>query len=216
MDIQSIVIQIFVVLFAITVHEASHGWAAYKMGDPTAYASGRVTLNPMAHIDLIGTVLMPIVLFVGSGGRFTFGWAKPVPVNPYNLRHPRRDNLWISFAGPIANLLAAAGSAALFLAVKAWYSGMSPSSAMVKPVVGLASLLIAAFTTNMVLAFFNLIPVPPLDGSGILEGLLSDQAAAQYERLRPYGFIIIMILIFTRILDVIYIPIGILRELLIR
>jgi len=215
MDILSIAISLFVLLFAITVHEASHGWSAMKMGDPTAYAAGRVTLNPLAHIDPIGTVLLPIVMFIASQGRMTFGWAKPVPVNAYNLRHPRRDLLWISFAGPIANLLTAAASAVLFLAVKAWLTGMTEGSVLVKPVVGLANMLLAAFTINLVLAVFNLIPVPPLDGSGILSGLLSDRAAAVYDRIRPYGFLLIIALAYTRVLDVIYWPIGVLRNLLV-
>jgi Zn-dependent protease len=214
MDVLSIVISLFVLLFAITIHEASHAWSALKMGDPTAYAAGRVSLNPLAHIDPIGTVILPIVLVLMRAP--AFGWAKPVPVNPYNLRHPRRDHLWISFAGPIANLLAAAISAGLFLMVKAWVRGMTTSSMMVKPIVGLADILLAAFTINMVLAVFNLIPVPPLDGSGILSGLLSDSAAAKYDRIRPYGFILIIALAYTRILDFIFIPIGILRNYLIR
>ncbi len=214
MDIPSIIIQIFVVLFAITVHEASHGWAAAKMGDHTAQSLGRVSLNPVVHIDLIGTVLLPLVLIIA--GQPAFGWAKPVPVNPYNLRHPRRDHLWISFAGPIANLLAAAASAVLFLSVKAWLGGMAVSSPLAKPVVALANILLAAFTINMILAVFNLIPIPPLDGSGILSGLLSDSAAAKYDRLRPYGFLLIIALAYTRILNFIYWPIGILRNFLLR
>ena len=100
MDILSIVISLFVFLFAITIHETAHAWSALKLGDPTAYAAGRVSLNPLAHIDPIGTVILPIVLVIMHAP--AFGWAKPVPVNPYNLRHPRRDNLWISLAGPAA------------------------------------------------------------------------------------------------------------------
>ncbi len=214
MDIASILINIFVVLFAITVHEASHGWAAAKLGDHTAQSMGRVSLNPLVHIDPIGTVLLPLLLIIA--GQPAFGWAKPVPVNPYNLRHPRRDHLWVSFAGPIANLLTAAASAALFLMVKAWYTGMTGPSPLAKPVFGLASILLSLFTINMILAIFNLIPVPPLDGSGILSGLLSESAAAKYDRIRPYGFLIIIALAYTRVLNVIYWPIGILRNLLLR
>jgi Zn-dependent protease len=214
MDIPSIIIQIFVVLFAITVHEASHGWAAARMGDHTAQSLGRVSLNPIVHIDPIGTVLLPLLLILAH--QPAFGWAKPVPVNPYNLRHPRQDHLWISFAGPIANLLTAAVSAVLFLMVKAWYMGMTGPSALSKPVIGLANILLALFTINMILAVFNLIPVPPLDGSGILSGLLSDSAAAKYDRLRPYGFLLIIALAYTGALNFIYWPIGILRNLLVR
>jgi Zn-dependent protease len=214
MNIGEIIIQAFVVLFAITVHEASHGWAAHRMGDPTAYAMGRVTLNPIAHIDLIGTILLPLLLIIAH--QPAFGWAKPVPVNPYNLKHPRRDNLWISFAGPIANLLTAAAAAVLFLMVKAWLAGMTSASALAKPAVGLAQILLAAFTINMVLAIFNLIPVPPLDGSGILSGLISEEGAAKLDRIRPYGFLLIIALAYTGILNVIYWPIAVLRSFLLR
>ncbi len=205
MDILSIVIQIFVVLFAITVHEAAHGWAALKMGDPTAYAAGRVTLNPLAHIDLIGTILLPLLLIIAH--QPAFGWAKPVPVNPYNLRHPRRDHLWISFAGPIANLATAAVSLVLLRLTLRLAAGMTASSVLAKSVGGLTQLLFMAVMINVALAVFNLIPIPPLDGSGILAGLLSDRAAAQYERLRPYGFILLIILIYTNVLNLIFTPI---------
>src|SRR5512136_1717442 len=123
MDILSIVISLFVFLFAITIHEASHGWTANKMGDPTASALGRVSLNPLAHIDPLGTVILPILLVLI--GAPAFGWAKPVPVNPYNLKHPRRDNLWISFAGPAANLAAAAVSLGLIILLKLARPGLT-------------------------------------------------------------------------------------------
>ena len=205
MDIQSIVIQIFVVLFAITVHEASHGWAAHKMGDPTAYASGRVTLNPLAHIDPIGTILMPIVLYVGSGGRFTFGWAKPVPVNPYNLRHPRRDNLWISFAGPAANLSVATVSLLVVLLIKAIrprailflaaFLNQRQLSGGFGPLEGVVLVLFFFIVVNTYLAVFNLIPVPPLDGSHLLDAVLPPRLSWSYARLRPYGIFILFGLI---------------------
>jgi len=214
MDIPSIIIQIFVVLFAITVHEAAHGWAAARMGDFTARSMGRVSLNPLVHIDPIGTILLPLLLIIAH--QPAFGWAKPVPVNPYNLRHPRRDHLWISFAGPIANLLTAAVAAVLFLLAKAWISGLTSSSFLARPAIGLANILIQAFSINMILALFNLIPIPPLDGSGILSGLLSDSAAAKYDQLRPYGFVLIILLAYTRVLSVIYWPIRILTSYLIR
>ncbi len=226
-NILPIVIQIGVVLFAITVHEASHGWAAYKMGDPTAYASGRVTLNPVAHIDPIGTILMPLLLLYTTSGRFTFGWAKPVPVNPYNLRHPRKDGLWISLAGPAANIATAAVSLVIILIVKSLRPDAIKSMALFlfpslretlsipaasvphgfSPVTGIAVLLYFLIFISTYFAAFNLIPVPPLDGSGILSGLLSSRAAEKYELIRPYGFIIVIALVYLRVLDVIVGPV---------
>ncbi len=215
MDILSIVISLFVFLFAITVHEASHAWTAMKMGDPTASAMGRVSLNPLAHIDPFGTVLLPLVLV--AIGAPAFGWAKPVMVNPRNLRHPRRDNLWISLAGPASNLSVAAASLVLILLMKAVNPGTTaffrsflidrqPFPRGFYPLEGLALVLFYAVLVNTYLAVFNLIPVPPLDGSGVLAGLLSDQAAASYDRLRPYGFIIVLALVMVGVLDIIIRP----------
>jgi len=218
MDILSIVISLFAFLFAITIHEASHAWTASKFGDPTAAAMGRVSLNPLAHIDPFGTVLLPLILVVI--GAPAFGWAKPVMVNPRNLRHPRRDNLWISISGPAANLAAAAGSLALIMLMKALNPG---TSAFLRnfiierqhfpkgfyPLEGLALILFYAVLVNTYLAVFNLIPVPPLDGSGVLAGVLSDRAAAIYDRLRPYSFIIVVALISIGVLDIIIRPLQI-------
>jgi Zn-dependent protease len=218
MDILSIVISLFAFLFAITIHEASHAWTASRFGDPTAAAMGRVSLNPLAHIDPFGTVLLPLILV--AIGAPAFGWAKPVMVNPRNLRHPRRDNLWISVSGPAANLTAAAGSLALILLMKALNPGTSaflrsflierqPFPRGFYPLEGLALILFYAVLVNTYLAVFNLIPVPPLDGSGVLAGLLSDQAAAKYDRLRPYGFFIVVALISLGLLDIIIRPLQI-------
>jgi Zn-dependent protease len=208
MDIRVILIQVFVVLFAITIHEAAHAWTASKFGDHTAAAMGRVTLNPIAHIDPFGTIIFPLLLIILSGGKGpVFGWAKPVPVNPYNLRQPRRNNLWISFAGPIANILAAGAAALLFQVLKLITRGVSESSFLVKPIDGLVMILVYAAMINAALAVFNLIPIPPLDGSGILTGLLSETAAAKYERLRPYGFFLLLILMYTNILNAIFTPV---------
>jgi Zn-dependent protease len=213
MPIQSTIISLFALLFAITVHEASHAWAAMKFGDPTASAMGRVSLNPLAHIDPIGTVLLPLLLVLMKAP--AFGWAKPVMVNPRNLRHPRRDNLWISLAGPAANLSTAAVSLLLILVIKAfspsaitflvrYLNGQQAGSVPL----GIFTLILFYFVfVNCYLAAFNLIPVPPLDGSGVLSGLLSYEAAAAYERLRPYGFIIVVALIMLGILDLIMRPI---------
>ncbi len=209
-------LSLFALLFAITIHEASHAWSAMKFGDPTAMSMGRITLNPLAHIDLIGTVILPLILLIS--GAPAFGWAKPVMVNPHNLRNPRRDNLWISFAGPAANITAAALSVLLVLFIKAlrpgsilflasFLRGGQRFPAGFYPVEGLVVLLFFFILINTILAVFNLIPVPPLDGSGILEGLLSPSAAAAYGKIRPYGFIIVVGLIMLGLLNIIVRPV---------
>jgi Zn-dependent protease len=210
------VLSLFALLFAITVHEAAHAWAAMKKGDPTAAAMGRVSLNPLVHIDPIGTVLLPLLLSIA--GAPVFGWAKPVMVNPRNLRHPRQDNLWISFAGPAANMTAAAISLVLILVVKAvqpgtigflarFLGGDQQVHAGIYPLEGLVLVLFFFILINTYLAVFNLIPVPPLDGSGVLSGLLSYKAAAAYDNLRPYGIFIVIGLISLGLLRVIIRPI---------
>jgi Zn-dependent protease len=205
MDIRLIIIQAFVILFAITIHEAAHAWTALKLGDPTAASLGRASLNPLVHIDPIGTVIFPLLLIIFKLP--VFGWAKPVPYNPHNLRQPRKGGLWISFAGPISNILTAAAAVLVFQGLKLVTAGVPESSFLVKPLVGLGTILFVTALINVSLAVFNLIPVPPLDGSGVLAGLLSERAAAQYERLRPYGFFILIVLMYSRIPSLIFSPI---------
>lgn len=195
MTIQQGIISIFVILFAITVHEASHGWAALKMGDPTAYHMGRITLNPIPHIDPIGTILLPAMLIIM--GAPPFGWAKPVPVNPLNLKDPRRDNLIISIAGPASNIAVAIVA---FIILKIILN-LNPSlfyeggfARLLSPII---QVLYLTILINVILAFFNLIPIPPLDGSGVVMGLISEEAAQKYEQIRPYGFFILILLMMT-------------------
>ncbi len=197
------------ILFAITIHEAAHGWAAYKLGDPTAQIMGRITLNPVPHIDPIGTVLMPAILIIM--GAPPFGWAKPVPVNPANLSNPKRDNMLISAAGPAANFLAAFISLTALILLKKINPNIFFSRGGLQsgfhPIEGLAVILFYAVFLNVLLAVFNLIPIPPLDGSGIVTGFLSDEASQTYDKIRPFGFIIILGLIYLGLLDIIIRPI---------
>lgn len=209
---------VFALFFAITVHEAAHGWAANKLGDPTAYSLGRVTLNPIAHIDPLGTIIFPLILIIM--GAPPFGWAKPVPVNPLNLKNPRRDNLWISAAGPASNLSVATISLIVIILLKLinpnvrgflWsflYSGGELPRGFY-PLEGVALILYFVVYINCLLAIFNLIPIPPLDGSGIIMGFLSEENIQKYERIRPFGFIIILALIYLGLLRIIMWPIQI-------
>lgn len=205
MDIRLIVIQVFVVLFAITVHEAAHAWTAAKLGDPTAAALGRASLNPLVHIDPIGTVIFPLILILFKMP--VFGWAKPVPYNPRNLRQPKKGGLWISFAGPISNILTAGAAVALFRLLRPFGARIGDISALSRPLEGLSVILLFTALINISLAVFNLIPIPPLDGSGILAGLLSERAAAQYERLRPYGFLLLILVMYSGVLTLIFSPV---------
>lgn len=191
-------------LLAITVHEFAHGYIAYRYGDPTAKVAGRLTFNPISHLDPFGT--LAIVL---AG----IGWAKPVPVDPRYLRNPRKDMLWISLGGPAANMIAAVALALIFhilisgLGVQAIRSNL-----VLQPLVGI---LILGVRTNVMLAVFNLVPIPPLDGSGILAGMLPRNMAYEFEKLQPYGFIILLILLVTNVLTyVIWPPIMFICRLL--
>ena len=174
-------------LIAMTVHEFAHGLAAYKLGDSTARLSGRLTLNPLAHIDLFWTILLPLVLFLSTAGRFVFGAAKPVPVNYSALKNPKRDMIWIGLAGPLANLILAFVIARVLRFIPP--QGIS------------AYLLFNLLTINVVLAIFNLLPIPPLDGSKILIGLLPAQLAGEYVKFERFGFIILFVFIWLGIFD---------------
>lgn len=195
---QTILIWAIPVLFAVTVHEAAHGFIANKLGDRTALLMGRITLNPIKHIDLVGTILVPMI-FVLLGG-FIFGWAKPVPVNWHNLKNPKRDMALVALAGPGANLLMAllwAGITKIFIEL----SEMGFANGKVIIYMG-----IAGISVNLMLMLLNLIPIPPLDGSRVVSSMLSRDLANKYDELERYGFIILIILIFSGALSTILQP----------
>ncbi len=186
--VQRIAVWVLPVIFAITVHEVAHGWAAKTKGDKTAWMLGRLTLNPIKHIDPIGTILLPGLLLI-SGTGFIFGWAKPVPVIARNLRNPNWDMAYVAAAGPIANILMAFGWA-LLARLGLWVN----DSAITIPLIYMG---IAGISINLVLALINLIPVPPLDGSRILSALLPAKYAWYYNQVERYGMIILLILLAT-------------------
>jgi Zn-dependent protease len=185
--IQTVAIYALPVLFAITVHEAAHGYAARHFGDSTAYAQGRITLNPLKHIDPIGTVLMPLVLYFATSGAFLFGYAKPVPVNFSALRNPKRDMVWVALAGPGANLAQAV----------LWTLGLYLIVAFGLEERFFVEMCRAGVLVNLVMFAFNLFPLPPLDGGRILVGLLPWKQAVAVSRVEPYGFFIVMALVIT-------------------
>lgn len=192
--IQRIVVWILPVIFAITVHEVAHGWVARKCGDNTAYQQGRLTLNPMKHIDWFGTIILPgLLLLTGTG--FIFGWAKPVPVDARNFKNPRKDMAWVALAGPVSNLLMAIAWALL-----ARLGVLIKVEAISLPLIYMG---VAGISINLVLALINLLPIPPLDGSRVVTGILPNYWAWQYNRLERYGFIILLVLLYTRILNAI-------------
>ncbi len=192
--LKTITVSAIPILFAITFHEVSHGFVADKLGDPTAKFTGRLTLNPLVHIDPVGTVLMPIMLLVLTNGQFMFGYAKPVPINPHNFSNPKRDMALSAAAGPVSNIIVAVISAILLkLLIIPLYSFFGNSgTAILKP---LALMLSASVQFNIILAVFNMIPVPPLDGGRVAVGLLPHKQAITYSKIEPYGFIILIILI---------------------
>lgn len=196
--IQTIVIHALPVLFAITLHEAAHGYVARHCGDPTAWQLGRITLNPVKHIDAIGTLLVPALLLFASKGQFLFGWAKPVPVDFGRLRKPKQDMLWVAAAGPAANLLMALGWAAMLkLAV------VMPDNVYSLPLQEMAR---AGIHVNAVLMLLNLLPLPPLDGGRIVVSLLPWRLAMGFAQLERFGFVILLALLFLGGLDIILTP----------
>lgn len=183
--IQTITLYAIPVLLAITLHEAAHGYAAKHFGDNTAYMLGRVTLNPLPHIDPVGTILMPLILYVATSGAFLFGYAKPVPVRFGNLRNPKRDMIWVALAGPGSNFFQALVWGALLYLFK----GMDVAEPF------LLEMAQGGVLVNVVMCVFNLFPLPPLDGGRILVGLLPYRQAMLVSRVEPYGFFIVMALV---------------------
>ncbi len=183
--IQTVAIYALPVLFAITVHEAAHGYAARYFGDNTAWKLGRVTLNPLAHIDPMGTILMPLLLYFATSGAFLFGYAKPVPVRFGNLRNPKRDMVWVALAGPAANL----AQALLWGAMLYVLHGVGVTE------IFFMKMCQGGVLVNIVMFAFNLFPLPPLDGGRIVVGLLPVKQALAFSRVEPYGFFIVMALV---------------------
>ncbi|MDR1934950.1 MAG: site-2 protease family protein [Candidatus Accumulibacter sp.] len=201
--VQTISISALPIIFAITLHEAAHGYAARHFGDTTAWAAGRISLNPLRHIDPVGTLLVPgailVLSYLAAGSALLFGWAKPVPVNFGRLRNPRRDMMWVAAAGPAANLLMAFGWALLLkLAL------ILPHTTYTLP---LGQMSVTGININLILMVLNLLPLPPLDGGRIAVSLLPYRLAAPFSRLERWGFPILLLLLFTHILDLIMWPV---------
>jgi Zn-dependent protease len=192
--LQTVLIYALPVLLAITLHEAAHGYAALKLGDNTAYALGRVTLNPLKHIDPMGTIAMPLLLYFATSGAFLFGYAKPVPVQFGHLNNPKRDMVWVALAGPMANLVQAVLWGVLLYVLLMLGIQDKFFTAMCR----------AGVLANTVMFAFNLFPLPPLDGGRILVGLLPHPYAYQVSRVEPWGFFIVMALVIGGIINTIW------------
>ena len=214
--VQAISISAIPIVFAVVLHEVSHGWVANLRGDPTARRMGRLTLNPLVHIDLVGTIIIPIFLIISNAG-FVFGWAKPVPVNFYNLRKPKQDMILVAAAGPLTNLLLATVCGLLFRLIIGLNpyvlnsicfssAGAASSSSINFLLVPLLLMLFEGVRWNVLLAIFNMIPVPPLDGGRVMVGLLPDRQSATWGSLEPFGiFIVIGIFVIN--------PLGIMSQI---
>jgi len=195
--IQKIAVFALPVLFAITLHEAAHGYVARHFGDLTAYAAGRISLNPLRHIDLVGTIIVPLVSLLLAD--ILFGWAKPVPVNFANLRNPKQDMLWVAAAGPFSNLLMALGWALVVKLGAGLGAGNSGATWLVLS--GACGIFV-----NVILMVLNLLPLPPLDGGRIAVSLLPHRLAWKFAQIEPYGFMILIVLLFTGVLGMILWP----------
>jgi Zn-dependent protease len=207
--IQMVSVAIIPMLFAITLHEAAHAWMADKKGDPTARMLGRMTLNPLAHIDPIGTVILPLILlivYLNGGPGFLFGYAKPVPVNFYKLRRPKTDMAWVAAAGPGMNFILAFVSGVAMRGLEILYPLGAGSPLTPMFVIPLYKMLEVSVTINTVLMVFNFIPIPPLDGGRVLVGLLPEKQSSVLSSVEPFGMWLIFILVFAD-------PLGVMRYL---
>lgn len=186
------ILQLSVLFFSVIIHEVAHGYTAYKRGDPTAKQLGRLTLNPIPHIDIIGSIVLPFILMIS--GAPIFGWAKPVPVNPARLYNPKTDMIWVSLSGSIANFILAIIAGIGMLLIRNF------ATSDMSVLITVYQILQTVLVINIVLPVLNLMPIPPLDGSRVVYYLLPRELALQYDRIGAYGFIIIFILLFTGIL----------------
>jgi len=231
--VQTIAVYALPVLLAITLHEAAHGYVARHFGDMTAYAQGRISVNPIRHIDVVGTIVAPLLILLLSNGKFLFGWAKPVPVNYSALRKPKQHMAWVAAAGPGANLLMAVVWAALlrvgvslsdradaWLAIVKHYGAAGLVDIVLQQGSGAAEFLIgvaaAGMLVNLVLMLLNLLPIPPLDGGRIVTSLLPSRAAWRFARIEPWGLPILLLLLVTNVLGVVLMPLFNETEALIR
>jgi len=200
---QGIAIYALPVIFAVTLHEAAHGYVAKYFGDNTAYSAGRISLNPLRHVDFIGTLVVPLTLFVLSkltlGAGFLFGWAKPIPINFGNLHRPKRDMLWVAAAGPAANLFMA-----LCWAMVTKLGSVMLGSSYAIPMILMGK---AGIEINLILMVLNLLPLPPLDGGRMAVSLLPNPIAYHFAKIEPYGFMILIVLLFSGILGAVVFPI---------
>lgn len=197
--IQSIAVSAIPLIFAVTLHEVSHGWVAYLCGDKTAKFAGRLSINPIKHIDPFGTVILPLAMLFLTN--FVFGWAKPVPIDPRNLRHPRRDTALVAAAGPISNLLMAF-----------FWAGITKIGLLIvqnNPWLGVPLIYMGKMGVwiNVLLGVLNLIPIPPLDGGRVLVSILPKRIGWRYAQIEPYGFLILILLLFSHVLNIIIMPI---------
>lgn len=206
MSVGDIILFFVIFLFSLSVHESAHAWTSERFGDDLGRSLGRITLNPIAHIDPFGTILFPLVGLLSGG--FMFGWAKPVPVNPLNWTEKNKANFWVSAAGPISNVFLAIIFFILYkLAIVTNLFEMGNASGPYAIWEPIETLLGRGIQLNIVLAIFNLVPIPPLDGSGVLESILPDDARSGYEQIKPYGWILLIALLVSGVLGYVIRPV---------